>query len=140
MYFIKIIIFYVFLVSPVFTCIMQNTKWTLNHALLYSFIVFKYVILILLKENYIQGEMAYILGGLGRSWDMKSKGKIVSGSLGIFQGFGKINALFLGSKGAKTPLWGLRLIKHFRYSNEQSYWVPTASNFDNFNYFFTDKV
>ena len=38
---------------PVFTCIRQNVKRSLSHALLYSFIVFKYVILILRKDKYI---------------------------------------------------------------------------------------
>ena len=33
----------------------QYTKLSLSHALLYSFIVFKYVILILRKEKYILG-------------------------------------------------------------------------------------
>ena len=53
---------------PVFTCIRQTIKWSLSHALLYSFIVFKYVIFILRKDKIwliflgIWGEAALFLG------------------------------------------------------------------------------
>ena len=54
-----------------------------------------------------------MFGDLGRSWfnfkDLGSKGKILSGSWGIlFYGFGLINELFSGIKGAQTPPppWG----------------------------------
>ena len=40
--------------------------------------------------------------------DFGSKGKILLGSRGnYFQGFGEINALFTGIKGAQTPSGGL---------------------------------
>ena len=53
--------------------------------------------------------MAYVCGDLGKSLsylkDLGSKGKLVSGSRGIFfQGVGEINVLFSGIKGAQTPL------------------------------------
>ena len=49
--------------SPVFACIRQNIKLSLSRALLYSFIVFKYVILILQKEKYILERIdLYFLG------------------------------------------------------------------------------
>ena len=37
--------------------IRQNIKWSLSHALLYSFIVFKYVVLSLRKDKYILGRI-----------------------------------------------------------------------------------
>ena len=100
--------------SPVFTCIRQYIKLSLSHALLYSFIVFKYVILILRKERYILGRTDLYFWGshsLGRSWsifrDLGSKVKILLGSQGnYFQGSGEINALFSGIKGAQTPPLG----------------------------------
>ena len=75
---------------------------------MYSFIVFKYVNLILWNEFYILGRIGLHLGDLGRGWinfkDLGSKGKIFLGSWGnFFQGFGEINALFSGIKGAQTP-------------------------------------
>ena len=107
MHFIEIIICHVFhdYGSPVFTCIRQYIKLSLSHALLYSFIVFKYVILILRKEKYILGRIDLYFEDLGRSWsicrDLGSKGKITLGSRGnYFQGSGEINALFSGIKGA----------------------------------------
>ena len=76
---------------------------------MYSFIVFKYVNRkIHFRENWliflgIWGETELIL----RMWG-GSKGKILSGSCGIFfQGFGEINALFSGIHGAQTPPGGL---------------------------------
>ena len=47
--------------------------------MLYSFIVFKYVILILQKDKYILGRISLYFGDLGRIWttfrDLGSKGK-----------------------------------------------------------------
>ena len=96
------------LLSPVFTCIRQNIKLSLSHALLYSFIVFKYVILILRKDKYILGRNDLYFWGSGEKLvffrDLGSKGKILLGSRGnYFQGSGEINALFSGIKGAQTP-------------------------------------
>ena len=54
MHFIEIIICHVF---HVFACIWLYVKLSLSHALLYSFILFKYVILILRKEKYILGRV-----------------------------------------------------------------------------------
>ena len=79
---------------------------------MYSYIAFRNVNLILLKEKYILGELAHILGDLGRSciifgvlW---SKGKILSESWGIFlSGIWETSALFSGIKGAQTPPLGL---------------------------------
>ena len=51
--------------SPVFTCIRQNIKLSLSHALLYGFIVFKYVILILRKDKYILGRNDLYFWGSG---------------------------------------------------------------------------
>ena len=95
--------------SPVFTCKRQNIKLSLSHALLYSFIVFKYVILILRKEKYILGRNYLYFWGSGEMLvyfrDLGSKGKILLGSRGnYFQGSVEINALFSGIKGAQTPL------------------------------------
>ena len=60
----------------------------------------------LILQKTFQRELAYILGGLGEKLnyfrDLGSKGKILSGGY-LFQRFGGINALFIGSKGAKTP-------------------------------------
>ena len=53
------------LLSPVFTCIRQTIKLSLSHALLYSFIVFKYVILILRKDKYILGRNDLYFWGSG---------------------------------------------------------------------------
>ena len=94
--------------SPVFTCIRQNIKLSLSHALLYTFIVFKYVILILQKEKYILGRIGLYFWGFGEKLnyfrDLGSKGNILLGSRGnYFQGFEEINALFSGIKGAQTP-------------------------------------
>ena len=89
--------------------------------------------LILWKELYILGELAYILGDLGRSWinfkDFESK-KIFSGSWGtFFQGFGEINALFSGIKGAQTPLGASDLINVICGKNFcQGHW-QNGSNF-----------
>ena len=96
------------LLNPVITCIRQNIKLSLSQALLFSFVVFKYVILILRKEKYILRRMTCVLGNSGRSWsifrDLGSKGKILLGSQGNhFQGSEDINALFSGIKGAQTP-------------------------------------
>ena len=102
MHFIEIIIFHVFhgyymscipWLSPVFSCIRQNIKSSLSHALLYSFKVFKYVILILRKENTFKGELALFLGIWGATelflgiWGAKAnnfreKRKLFSGSWG----------------------------------------------------------
>ena len=77
---------------PVFTCIRQNIKRSLSHALLYSIIVFKYVILSYGKINTFWGELAYIFGDfLGRQGN-------------YLQGDWEMNALFSGIKGAQTPL------------------------------------
>ena len=51
--------------SMVFTCIRQNIKLSLSHALLDSFIVFKYVILILRKNKYILGRIGLYFWGFG---------------------------------------------------------------------------
>ena len=67
------------LLSPVFTCIRQNIKLSLSHALLYRFIVFKYVILILQKDKYILGRNDIFLGIWGEAglflgiWGAKAK-------------------------------------------------------------------
>ena len=80
---------------------------------MYSFIVFKYVILILRKDKYILGRNDLYFWGSGEKlvfflWDLGRKGKILLGSRGnYFQGSGEINALFSGIKGAQTPLGGL---------------------------------
>ena len=50
---------------PVLTRIRQNIKLSLCHALLYSFIVFKYVILILRKEKYTLGRVDLYYWGFG---------------------------------------------------------------------------
>ena len=50
-----------------FTCIRQNIKRPLSHVLLYSFIVFKYVILILRKDIYILGRIGCYFGGFGET-------------------------------------------------------------------------
>ena len=47
--------------SPAFTCITQNNIGTLSHALVYSFIVSKYVNLILRKN--ILGRLGLYFGG-----------------------------------------------------------------------------
>ena len=47
------------------TYIRHNIKWSLSHALLYSFIVFKNVILILLKDKYILRRIGLYFGGFG---------------------------------------------------------------------------
>ena len=86
MHFIEIIIchaFHGFYMScipgqrPVFTCIRQNIKTkvskgakiiiksSLSHALLYSFIVSKYVILIIRKDKYILGRIGLYFWGFG---------------------------------------------------------------------------
>ena len=93
-------------------CLFQFTyceyiKLSLKHALLYSFIVFKYVILILRKEKYILGRIDLYFSGSGEKLvyfrDLVSRGKILLGSRGnYFQGSGEINALFSGIKGAQT--------------------------------------
>ena len=78
----------------------------------YSFIVFKYVILILWKDKYILGRIdLYFWGSVEKLVffrDLGSKGKILLGSRGnYFQGSGEINALFSWIKGAQTPPpWG----------------------------------
>ena len=54
MHFIEIIMCHV---VHVFACIRQCIKLSLSHALLYSFILFKFVILILQKEKYILGRV-----------------------------------------------------------------------------------
>ena len=105
----------------VFTFII---KLSLSHALLYSFIFFKNVILILRKhgrkcyiyskytsvtkrkhfrENWllylgIWGEAGLFLG----IW--RAKAKYFREPRKLFQGFWDINALFSGIKGAQTPL------------------------------------
>ena len=66
-------------VFHVFTCIRQYIKLSLSHALLYSVIVFKYVILILRKEKYILGRIDLFLGIWGEAglflgiWGAKAK-------------------------------------------------------------------
>ena len=52
-----------------YTCIRQNIKWSLSHALLYSFIVFKYVILILRKDKYVLGRIGLYFWGFGEKLD-----------------------------------------------------------------------
>ena len=47
------------------TCIRQNIKWSLSHAHLYNFIVFKYVILILQKDKFIFGRIGLYFWGFG---------------------------------------------------------------------------
>ena len=73
---------------------------------MYSFIVFKYVNLILWKEKYILGRIGLYFWGFGeklnyflRIWGAKEK--YLQGA----EEFGEINALFSGIKGAQTP-WG----------------------------------
>ena len=73
---------------------------------MYSFIVFKYVNLILWKENYILGRIGLYFWGeselILRIWEQR---KIFSRSWGaFFQEVGEINALFSRIKGAQTPL------------------------------------
>ena len=63
--------------KPCLNFVMQNMKWILSHALVYSFIVFEYVNLILQKtfrENWfifweIWGEVELFLG----IWGAKAK-------------------------------------------------------------------
>ena len=81
---------------------------SLSHAVLYSFIVFKYVILILPIKNIFKGELAYMLGDWGRSLtiyrDLESKGKILLGNREHYlQGFGWIKALFSRNQGSTDP-------------------------------------
>ena len=84
-----------------------NIKRTLSHALLYSFIDFKYVILILRKEKHFLGRFGLYFGGYGEKlkyfgiWGAKAK---TFRELRIFQGFGEISALSLKSKVAQNPL------------------------------------
>ena len=52
-------------VSPIFTWISSNIKWISSHPLVYSFIVFKYVNLILWKEKYILGRIGLYFWGFG---------------------------------------------------------------------------
>ena len=96
--------------SPVFTCIRQTIKFSSSHALLYSFLVFKYVTFILRKEKYVLGrenwliflgiwgeaELFLRICGAKAKYFLRSRGN-------YFQGFGEINALFSGIKGAQTP-------------------------------------
>ena len=51
--------------KTVFTCIRQNIERSFSHALLYRFIVFKYVILILRKDKYILGKIGLYFWGFG---------------------------------------------------------------------------
>ena len=64
---------------PVFKCIRQNIKESLSHVLLYSFIVFKYVILIIRKDKYILGRIGLYFLGFGEKLnffrDLGSEGK-----------------------------------------------------------------
>ena len=89
----------------------QTTKLTLGHALVYTFIVFKYVKLILWKEKYILVRIGLYFRYIGSPswenlnefWEQKQN---TFRETWNFQGFGEINALFLGSQGAQTPLGG----------------------------------
>ena len=56
------------MVKPCIYIYKANIKLSLSHALLYSFIVFKYVFLILQKEKYILGKIGIYFGDLGRIW------------------------------------------------------------------------
>ena len=60
---------------PVFTCTRQNIKWSLSHALLYSFIVFQYVILILRKDKYILERIELYFWDMNYFRDLGSAGK-----------------------------------------------------------------
>ena len=82
---------------------------------MYSFIVFKYEILILRKDKYILERNDLYFWGSGEKLvffrDLGSKGKILLGSRGkYFQGSGEINALFSGIKGAQTSPGGASLV------------------------------
>ena len=57
---------------PVFTCIRQNIKRSLSRALLYSFIIFKYVILILRKDDYTMGRIGLYFWGFGEKLNIFS--------------------------------------------------------------------
>ena len=86
---------------------------------MYCFIAFKYVNLILWFN-----EIGLYFWGLGRSLitfkDLGSKGKNTFREQGIFfQGFGEINALFSGIKGAQTP-WGDSLMVKSRVWKQQN--------------------
>ena len=103
MHFIEIIICHVFpgyymscipWFSPVFTCIRQKIKWSLSHALLYSFKVLKYVIILIygkkihFMENQpiflgIWGEAELFLGIWGaKANNFREKRTLFSGSWG----------------------------------------------------------
>ena len=107
---------------PVFTCIRQNIKWSLSHALLYSFIVFKYVILILQKDKYILGRIGLCFWGFGEKlnnfYGFGEQRQILLGRRSHYlQGDGEINALFSGIKGAPTPPGGPQVCMWFSYLN-----------------------
>ena len=84
MHFIEIIICHVFhgyymSCIPLYTY-KTNIKWSSGHALLFSFIVFKFVILILRKAKYILGRIGLYFGGFGEKlnfflgiWGAKAK-------------------------------------------------------------------
>ena len=97
--------------SRAFTCIRQNIKLSSSHALFYGFIVFMFVSLILRKEKKHFRENWLIFWGIWGEVDLflgiwGAKAKYFSGAKeNYFQGFGEINALFAGIKGAQTP-WG----------------------------------
>ena len=97
--------------SHVFTCTRQNMKLSLSHALVYSFIIFKYVILILLKEKYILGRIGLYFWDLGRSWtifrDLGSKAKYFKGGKEIiYRDMGRSVHYFQGSREHRHPLGG----------------------------------
>ena len=110
MHFIELtILSYILWLSPVFTCIRQNIKLSLSHGLLYSFTVFKYLILILRKENTGRIDLNFL--GFGEKLTyfraLGSKGKILLGDEEItFRDLGRSKHYFQGSRENRTP-WGL---------------------------------
>ena len=100
---------------PVFTCIRQNIKRSLSHALLYSFMVFfmvfKYVILILRKDKFILGRIGFYFWGeaelLLGIW--VAKANTFRELMTLFAGRRGDQCIIFRDQGSTTPpppLWG----------------------------------
>ena len=88
--------------SPIFTCITLNIKWILSHLLMYSFIAFKYVNLILWKENYNLWRIGVYFGGFGRSWI-----NILQELRYFLSGIWGDQCIIFSDQGSTDPPWGV---------------------------------
>ena len=105
--------------SSVFTCIRQNIKLSLSHALLYSFIVFLVCDFNPKKRKYILARIGLYFWGFGEKLvyfrDLVTQAKYFYGAVEFFSGSWEDQRIIFRDQGSTDhhppPPWGPRLFE-----------------------------